>query len=225
MFKPWLSQLKQCVEQLPKVRIQERNENATQYSVEFSYAIGKTSIDVDLLVSPDWDEPCDFYDFLRDKVKKKDRMHYSVCVAKWQQSFLRERTQIVKEYICRAKAWRNKVWGKDPKGKPKSYLMSLLVLKAYQCAQIRRRDNAQEKAERVTQALKKLVKKKKLNVCWADKPCHFYRRRDYIALLPSRPRVIDPANPANNVWETGFASGDAEQLISRIDTIDLTIPI
>lgn len=74
MFKPWLSQLKQCVEQLPKVRIQERNENATQYSVEFSYAIGKTSIDVDLLVSPDWDEPCDFYDFLRDKVKKKDRM-------------------------------------------------------------------------------------------------------------------------------------------------------
>ena len=39
-----------------------------------------------------------------------------------------------KEYIRRAKAWRNKMWPKEQggAGKPSSYLMSLLVLKAYE---------------------------------------------------------------------------------------------
>ena len=37
----------------------------------------------------------------------------------------------VKEFIRRAKAWRNcQEWG--DRGKPKSYLLSVLVLKAYQ---------------------------------------------------------------------------------------------
>ena len=38
----------------------------------------------------------------------------------------------VKEYIRRAKAWRNRVWGQIPDGRPSSYLMSLLVVKAYE---------------------------------------------------------------------------------------------
>ena len=40
----------------------------------------------------------------------------------------------VKEYIRRAKAWRNRMWPQDEggEGKPSSYLMSLLVLKAYE---------------------------------------------------------------------------------------------
>ena len=39
----------------------------------------------------------------------------------------------VKEYIKRFKAWRNRHWpkGKDAIGRPKSYLLSLLVIKAY----------------------------------------------------------------------------------------------
>ena len=39
----------------------------------------------------------------------------------------------VKEYIKRFKAWRNHVWpkGKDAVGRPKSYLLSLLMIKAY----------------------------------------------------------------------------------------------
>ena len=40
--------------------------------------------------------------------------------------------QDVKEYIRRAKAWRNREWGAgSTRGKPKSYLLSLLVVKAY----------------------------------------------------------------------------------------------
>ena len=64
------------------------------------------------------------------------------------------------------------------------------------------------------------------SVYWADGPDDFYRRSDYKDLLPSRPRVIDPANPANNVWESGFLPpGKSSILISRIHTIDLSHPI
>lgn len=42
----------------------------------------------------------------------------------------------VKEFIRRAKAWRNKVWpkGVGGTGRPKSYLISVLVLRAYEKA-------------------------------------------------------------------------------------------
>ena len=44
--------------------------------------------------------------------------------------------QQVKEFIRRAKAWRNKKWpkGSSGSGRPKSYLMSVLVLRAYEDA-------------------------------------------------------------------------------------------
>jgi DNA-directed RNA polymerase specialized sigma24 family protein len=37
----------------------------------------------------------------------------------------------VRELIRRAKAWRNVTWGDNKVGKPKSYLISLLVITAY----------------------------------------------------------------------------------------------
>ena len=36
----------------------------------------------------------------------------------------------MKEYIRRAKAWRNREWMRSNEGRPKSYLISLLVVKA-----------------------------------------------------------------------------------------------
>ncbi len=42
-----------------------------------------------------------------------------------------------KEFIKRAKAWRNEKWLHSHVGKPKSYLISLLVLKAYENARER----------------------------------------------------------------------------------------
>ena len=46
----------------------------------------------------------------------------------------------VKEYIVRAKAWRNRLWPKSEggRGRPSSYLISLLVLRAYENQQSRR---------------------------------------------------------------------------------------
>ena len=58
-------------------------------------------------------------------------------------------------------------------------------------------------------------------------------RRDYPNLLPSRPRIVDPPNPANNVWITGVGryqprsdyelqDGNTARLKSLIHTIDLS---
>ena len=64
------------------------------------------------------------------------------------------------------------------------------------------------------------------SVYWADGPGDFYKRSDYSDLLPSRPRVVDPANPANNVWVTGFfPPGNSALFVNRIDSIDLSVPI
>ena len=53
---------------------------------------------------------------------------------------------------------------------------------------------------------------------------YYYNRGDYSDLLPSRPRLIDPANPANNVWETGIR-GPSRELVSKINAIDLSQPV
>ena len=64
----------------------------------------------------------------------------------------------------------------------------------------------------------------------------YYKRRDYPDLLPSRPRIIDPANPSNNLYETGICSyrsnqrasdyepGDGDWTVFKmnIGTLDLT---
>lgn len=40
----------------------------------------------------------------------------------------------VKEFIKRAKAWRNSVWERVKEGKPKSFFLSVLVLRAHELA-------------------------------------------------------------------------------------------
>ena len=55
---------------------------------------------------------------------------------------------------------------------------------------------------------------------------YFYNIADYRDLLPSHldPRLIDPANPANNVWDSGI-SGSCMVLVDKIKTIDLSQPV
>ena len=73
------------------------------------------------------------------------------------------------------------------------------------------------------------------SICWET----FYRRQTYPNLLPSRPRIVDPANPANNVWVSGlrrfkpnekisdYEPGDGNSALLRrlIHTIDLSQPL
>ena len=86
---------------------------------------------------------------------------FSVNASKWQVTFMKKQDQRVlynyaayaimyrcdhtlltkvKEYIVRAKAWRNRLWPKSEggRGRPSSYLISLLVLRAYENQQSRR---------------------------------------------------------------------------------------
>ncbi len=44
--------------------------------------------------------------------------------------------------------------------------------------------------------------------------------------IPSErePRILDPANPTNNLYKTGI-NGNWTQLVANIDTIDLTKPV
>ena len=54
---------------------------------------------------------------------------------------------------------------------------------------------------------------------------YFYNRGDYDDLRPGLlPRLIDPANPANNVWKTGIR-GPSWVLVNKINTIDLSQPV
>ena len=67
MFKPWISQLKAFMQKFQGVHLHYRGEKAELYSVQFSYEISRgISIEVDLLVSPYWEHPEEYYDFLRE---------------------------------------------------------------------------------------------------------------------------------------------------------------
>ena len=69
------------------------------------------------------------------------------------------------------------------------------------------------------------------SICWEK----YYDRWSYPDLLPRRPCIVDPANPANNVWISGLkryrpgerisnyepGDGNSALLRSYIHTIDL----
>ena len=64
----------------------------------------------------------------------------------------------------------------------------------------------------------------------------FYRRSEYPNLVCSRPRMMDPMNPHNNLYMSGlgpaarrgnYGVGDGkwEWMVSNIDTLDLMKPL
>jgi len=56
---------------------------------------------------------------------------FSAGASKQQTAFIRHQPQRVKELICRMKAWRNVMWEGSKESRPKSFLISLLVITAY----------------------------------------------------------------------------------------------
>ena len=65
---------------------------------------------------------------------------------------------------------------------------------------------------------------------------NYYTLASYQSIIPSCPRIIDPANPSNNLYQTGIGKyypnskasdyeegdGDWTLLVRYIDSIDLT---
>jgi hypothetical protein len=208
-FHYWTAQLKEFIER--EFGISSTIPGYNHRSVQFACQYEGVRLEVDLLVSPYWDPPSDFYQFLR-RVPRPHHHIFTVCASKWQVKFFDGVENEAKEYIRRAKAWRNRVWSIDKIGRPSSYLISLLVVKAYETA------GQFAGPEGVKRMLVYLVKSHDKDIYWE----RFYSLREYSDLLPARPRIVDPANPANNVWESGFMTGDSSVLIRKIDTIDLS---
>ena len=74
MFQPWISKLKHFIKQLRGVQLQNHGGYAEHYSVQFTYKVSDSvKIEVDLLVSPYWERPQDFYTFLMT-IPQENRM-------------------------------------------------------------------------------------------------------------------------------------------------------
>ncbi|KAL5477772.1 hypothetical protein EMCRGX_G024614 [Ephydatia muelleri] len=228
-YRPWLSKIKELLKRVPDVVLEPVDPTRPLgHAVHFTY---KATVDVDLLITPTWDSPDGYYQFLRG-VEERRRFSFSVGASQWQVEFYSHRPNEVKEYARRAKVWRNKKWPKETggNGKPKSYFLSILVLKAYERAV---QSGQQRIAYNTTLELKNLVKNHKtLDIYWEQ----YYTLASYRDMIPSPPRIIDPANPSNNLYYTGIGryypnskasdyeegDGDWTLLVRYIDSIDLT---
>eukprot|EP00731_Ephydatia_muelleri_P023187 Em0015g770a len=128
----------------------------TRYSIIFMY---RGIIEVDLLLSPWWDAPCNFYRFLQT-IPAKIRPSFTMCANKWQAEFFKHHVdEKAKELVKRAKAWRNKVWSQNPVGfQPKSYTLSLLVVHAYNRAVLQFSNcNKDNKEKRIIDRTEKIL--------------------------------------------------------------------
>ena len=72
MFEPWIRQLKEFLDKVDGVALKKQSQ---QFSVQFSFDYNHrgSPIEVDLLISPYWNDPEEFYNFLR-QVRKEERM-------------------------------------------------------------------------------------------------------------------------------------------------------
>eukprot|EP00731_Ephydatia_muelleri_P000640 Em0001g640a len=213
----------------------------TSCSVQFAYK-GEIEVEVDILISPHWRSLSEFYVFL-SSIPTQERMNFSVCTAKWQAQFFKHFVDDeAKELIKRAKAWRNKTWKEHilSGGRPKSYFLSLLVFYAYRKVKLMH-PYVTDVARMTCEYIKQLVRShRNMDIVWDDGVLSsgelFYRRREYPNLVCSRPRMMDPMNPHNNLYMSGlgpaarrgnYGVGDGkwEWMVSNIDTLDLMKPL
>ena len=71
-FKRWVDMLKVFMEEEFKLTAKTPGHN--NRSVQFVFTYGDVSLQVDLLVSPYWNDPEEFYNFLRRIPKEKQHM-------------------------------------------------------------------------------------------------------------------------------------------------------
>lgn len=105
----------------------------------------------------------------------------------------------VKEYIRCAKAWRNKKWptSQGDSGRPKSFFISLLVLRAHE-GTLPNSYNIQTVTCNI--ALSICICFQPFSIYWEEK----YSVAAYRRLASPKLHIVDPANPSNNLYETGI---------------------
>ncbi|XP_019848668.1 PREDICTED: 2'-5'-oligoadenylate synthase 1A-like [Amphimedon queenslandica] len=226
--KEILTKVQQCL--IRRLKGNYVDDKMTQNSVQFKYkhSPGHT-IDVDVLTSPMWESAGELSQYIADHCPDQ-YYHLSAGASKWQTDFIRHQMPRVKEYIKRAKYWKKSIdW--SPGREPSSYLMSLLVIKASDLVgeHVTGKSPPSLKkmaARNISEKIKELVKSHHAI------DIQFQTQYMFTTEAPAQPRVIDPANVCNNLYETGFGKqgrrdepGDYWDVFAKkIESLDLSIP-
>jgi hypothetical protein len=241
-YDRWLGKIHHFMQKDEDISECYQLQNITAHGLQFIYE----GVDMNLLLSPYWVRPGDYFKYL-STISPALRFRFSASAAKWQVQFFKQQSSqskdLCRDLIKRAKAWRDHTWprGSGGTGRPSSYLVSLLVAKAFENSQkkmgVFSTMNPDTLALRTTEELKNmLLNHKTLDVYWE----HYYSLGHYRSVVPSSvPRIIDPANPSNNLYDTGigyycanekscdFEQGDGDWTAfkKKIHTVDLTKPM
>nr|XP_039274346.1 uncharacterized protein LOC120348292 [Styela clava] len=182
------------------------------YTVQFMY---NDKIEVDLYWTFDWNsEGAGGYDALYNELLKQHNsenlLWFCSAAAERQKIFIEEQPDQVKDLIKVVKNWRNTVDWIDAKWKPPSYLLALLLVRAYEiaCHEV---EGSLPSNRTVINSFVNLVltskneKEPNIKLSWG----RFYDPGDYSieytgttdGNAASFPLIQDPANPLNNIAE------------------------
>jgi hypothetical protein len=170
----------------------------TRFALQFKCS----GCEVDLLISYDWElDPQGYrglYSLCCDATDEETGQWYSAGAVKRQVKFISDQDNEIKDVIKILKHWNKKMvqWG-DQHKKPKSYLLSLLVVRAAERLQ---RSYHGDWKSRIIGELARLIKQQPLSIAWST----FYDPNKYQWLKVPQRLIRDPANPVNNVAATGL---------------------
>ncbi|XP_068718914.1 2'-5'-oligoadenylate synthase 1-like isoform X2 [Montipora capricornis] len=200
-----------CLEQSP-YKDQITFGKQTPFAVKFHFRLDLSrEFDVDLL-------PTFTTDQCREKLykemigcKAKERGYYSAHFVSLQVKFVNERkAAILKDLIRLVKYWRKTCIEDKSAGKtrlPSSYPLELITIHCWEKAG---KPNPFDIRVGFKAVLQQLVDNRHINVRW----CEYYSEalanrgiRGMTKSDKSRPFVLDPANPTNNVCSAGDAEG------------------
>ncbi|XP_078678942.1 uncharacterized protein LOC144914686 isoform X7 [Branchiostoma floridae x Branchiostoma belcheri] len=185
--------------QLPDLTFVGHSQTTLQFMVE--------DVDVDMYFTHEWGDTEHDYDHLYREAmmirETKARNCYAISAVRRQNAWVAGLPEVVKDVVRMVKNWRNCVdWG-EKKKRPNSYLLTLMVHKAYEEA-CRFTEDVNE-APMEEDILKEFINlSQKLDraigrVTWNDYYDPELYRVEHISRLPV---VQDPAMPAFNVGET-----------------------
>ncbi|XP_066284344.1 axoneme-associated protein mst101(2)-like isoform X2 [Branchiostoma lanceolatum] len=185
--------------QLPDLTFVGHSQTTLQFMVE--------DVDVDMYFTREWGDTDHDYDHLyREAMMIRDtkaRNCYAISAVRRQNAWVAGLPELVKDVVRMVKNWRNCVdWG-EKKKRPNSYLLTLMVHKAYEEAcrftesigDTPLEEDILREFINMTQKLDRAIGR----VTWNDYYDPELYRVEHISRLPV---VQDPAMPAFNVGET-----------------------
>ncbi|XP_078595199.1 uncharacterized protein LOC144872674 isoform X4 [Branchiostoma floridae x Branchiostoma japonicum] len=185
--------------QLPDLTFVGHSQTTLQFMVE--------DVDVDMYFTREWGDTDHDYDHLyREAMMIRDtkaRNCYAISAVRRQNAWVAGLPELVKDVVRMVKNWRNCVdWG-EKKKRPNSYLLTLMVHKAYEEAcrftesigDTPLEEDILREFINLTQKLDRAIGR----VTWNDYYDPELYRVEHISRLPV---VQDPAMPAFNVGET-----------------------